>query len=120
MLSVDEADLKNIVEYGLESSYRFGQALSLGLTYASLPSPWGDGREASDDNLAQPGSGFGLAQGVDRQAYGVMSRYHMDMGAINAGFSRTAGSRLIGEDGYNPGFYQMETVVFSAGADFTF
>jgi len=118
----DEADLKDVIEYGARVSSKILPKHDVSYAVCVLPSPWGEGTGAVGPNgESQMGTGFGAANGIDRQSMAIADRIAMARDAnIDVTWMRSTGNREVSESGASPGFYQSQIDVFSVTGSYAF
>lgn len=119
-------DIKDITESGIKVSWSFNPRWSINGSYASLPSPWGEGRAGDETSGPIMGATFGSGNAIDRQAVGLMIQGDkatlsgINLGSINLGLMNQWGQRTISSGGANPGHYQIAITTVTASSSLTF
>jgi hypothetical protein len=116
-----DAELGNVLEWGatLATSTAIN-GLSLATSYASLPSPWGEG-EVIDGMMTSAGPAMGNSVAVDRQSLTFGLRFKaISQQVVTASIGQTWGVREFSETGSTPGYLQIATTMASVGGVWAF
>lgn len=119
--STNRSDLTDIFQVALSAGYRFSPNTEALVSFAVLPSPWGNGSYKGESEELILGADFGQADNVHRRVISggffteVSEGWKIDVGAM-----RSYGKREVGPSGDKPGYYQNEIAVISLGTSKTF
>ena len=115
------ADIHDITETGLRLSWAAIPTLTISGSVANLPSPWGEGGILNSRETSVMGPGFGLSNGVDRHAIGLLAHSSdTRFGNFDVGMMNVWGSRTVSAAGANPGHYQTDIMTITAASTIIF
>lgn len=125
-IGAQRTDIKDITESAVKISWHANPRWTVSSSYANLPSPWGEGHSASNPSGPSMGVMFGTANGVDRQAIGMMIQGDdigiagIELGEFNLGVMNQWGRRTVSSTGANPGHYQLDVMTLTASSTIVF
>ncbi len=108
------ADVHDTTDWSAALGWRMGLRDEAVLSYAQLPSPWGEGSGGEAPVL---GVDFGMLDATDRQSVGLGWRHQENTFQVTCAVQNWRGSREVGRSGANTGFYQSQATLFVTGLD---
>jgi hypothetical protein len=116
-----DADLDDTTNMAITGGFVLNKdGPQINASYASIPSPWGDGFD--DGELANHiyGVDFGQLDGLDRRVLSVGGKLTFRELDLSAGFSQSQGTRLVEGQGDNVGYYKLNVFTASGAIRATF
>lgn len=112
------ADLRDVNHLGLKLAYQASARDGFSVGYAYLPTIWGAGSYAKDENgfsSHELGHLFGTFNAMPVRNQAIAWQHAREAFRFHTTLFRTAGTQSVDAGGDNPGFYQMEFISLTTG-----